>query len=38
MDDQFEILEEEKLFYKSLYTTKNVNPEKFRVSLKTYLH
>ena len=30
--NQFEILDKEKLFYKSLYKTKNVNPENFKNS------
>ena len=28
-EDQFEILEEEKKFYDSLYRSTNINPEKF---------
>lgn len=31
--NQFEILEREKLFYESLYKTKDVNPEKFQNSI-----
>lgn len=31
-EDQFEILEEEKKFYESLYCSTNINPEKFKNS------
>ena len=31
-EDQFEILEEEKKFYESLYRSTNINPEKFKNS------
>ena len=31
-EDQFEILEEEKRFYESLYCSTNINPEKFKNS------
>lgn len=30
IEDQFEILEEEKKFYKSLYRSTNTNPENFK--------